>query len=100
MTLLWLYRLIIGFELSEFEFTTEETCSLALELETSIEKSPTIIRLAVYLYALTAVSFEAFGLSSDKVSQVPGLSSLRRFIRVKLFLCPEFNKAFKLKTNA
>jgi hypothetical protein len=91
--------LILRFELREFEFTTEEVSRIELDFRTSLKKIPTIMKFAVSIYGLTAASSEVFGLTSDKVSQIPVLSSLRRFIRVRLFLCPEFQRAMKLKSD-
>lgn len=90
---LFYLKAIANFELEKLGIEKTLEATLCTEIEKVINSTPFALRQILKLYCLFAFFLQKAGLSSDSVSEVPGISSIRKFFRTKLLQSPEVRGA-------
>lgn len=90
-------RAVIAFEFEGLNIETLFETKFIIEVDNIIRTTPFGLKIIVHLYCLLAFALQKIGRSSDSVSELPGISSIRKFLRTKLFQIPALRQALNFQ---
>jgi hypothetical protein len=90
-------RSVIAFEFDGLNIAISFETKSLIEVDNIIRATPIGLKQIIHLYCLLAFTLQKLGRSSDSVSELPGISSIRKYLRTKLFQIPVFRQALNFQ---